>query len=264
MHDLVIARYNEPLEWLLLVPPSFRIHIYNKGTPVDCDKVRARATQLIDRPNAGRESETFLTHIIEHGPGAGAFTVFCQGDPFEHSPDFLDLLKAAAGWHDIQPLSWCWKETQDIPPLALRAAVNATTAGGLRMRAEQFSLATWNPVEFIDIGSALNGDTYRTLHGLPKGTNLAAHFFAICGLPAHAARAEQHLLGRFSYGAIFAVRNRLFAELPLDGLRRMRRVALGHTCHGYMIERLWLHLFGEPFLLPAAEPDCAEQLHTAA
>jgi hypothetical protein len=245
MNDLVIARYNEPLEWILLVPQDFRIHIYNKGAPIDSAAVCARAARIIDCKNAGRESESYLSHIIQHGPGSGPFTAFSQADPFEHSPDFLDLLEAAADWQDIQPLSWCWKEEANIPPPAL------LNGGGLRVRRELFSLATWNPVQFIDSGAARTGHAYRTMHGVPEGANLAGHFFSMCGLPDLARRAQAHLVGCFSYGAIFAVRNRLIAELPLEALRRMRHAALGPACHGYVIERIWLHLFGEPFLLPA-------------
>jgi len=251
MNDLIIARYNEPIEWILLVPQDFRIHIYNKGASIDSAAVRARATRIIDRPNAGRESESYLTHMIEHGPGSGPFTVFCQGDPFEHSPDFIDLLEAAADWHDVQPLSWCWKQEANVPPPALRGAGHGNLANGLRVRPELFSLATWNPVEFIDIGAARTGHAYRTLHGVPEGTNLAGHFFAMCGFAGLARRAQSHLVGCFSYGAIFAVRNPLIAELPLEALQRTRRAALGPACHGYVIERIWLHLFGEPFLLPS-------------
>jgi hypothetical protein len=138
VNDLVIARYNEPLEWILLVPQDFRIHIYNKGAPIDSAAVYARATRIVDCRNAGRESESYLTHIIEHGPGSGPFTAFCQGDPFEHSPDFLDLLEAAGDWHDIQPLSWCWKEEANIPPPALRSG-NVSAPSGLRVRPELFS-----------------------------------------------------------------------------------------------------------------------------
>ncbi len=115
MHDLVIARYNEPLEWIVLVPQGFRIHVYNKGAPINSGPVRARVERITDCRNEGRESETYLTHLIEHGAGAGEFTVFCQGDPFEHSPDFLDLLETTSEWQDIQPLSWCWKEGENIP-----------------------------------------------------------------------------------------------------------------------------------------------------
>lgn len=47
----MIARYNEPLEWVQLVPRSFRIHIYNKGTPIPAAAVgeRAQVTDLSQR-----------------------------------------------------------------------------------------------------------------------------------------------------------------------------------------------------------------------
>lgn len=200
MHDLVIARYNEPLEWIVLVPQGFRIHVYNKGAPINSGPVRARVERITDCRNEGRESETYLTHLIEHGAGAGEFTVFCQGDPFEHSPDFLDLLETTSEWQDIQPLSWCWKEGEIIPPPALRVTGAGNAVGGLRIRRELFSMATWNPVQFIDVGAARTGYAYRTLHSVPEGKNLAGHFFRICGLPDLAAQAERHLVGCFSYG----------------------------------------------------------------
>lgn len=250
-NNLVIARYNEPLEWLLSVPDDFQIYVYNKGTPIKSVRLRARAERIIDCRNAGRESETYLTHLIDYGAGTGQFTVFCQGDPFEHSPDLLALLGTTADWQDIQPLSWLWKEEAHIPPLVLRNATDRNSVGGLRVRRELFSLATWNPVQFIDVGAVRTGHAYRALHRVSEGTNLAAHFFRFCGFRDLAAQAERHLIGCFSYGAIFAVRNCLIDVPPLV-LHRMRHAALGPACHGYVIERIWLHLFGEPFLLPAS------------
>ena len=248
INDLVIARYNEPLEWVQLVPPGFRIHIYNKGEPITSKPVQMRA-HVTDCRNAGRESETYLTHMLEHAPGSGDFTVFSQGDPFEHSPDFLELLDRIQEWQPIQPLSWCWKDSANIPPPALLRTDKA--ARPLRVRPELFSLATWNPIQFIDVGAARTGHAYRTVCRLPEGTNLASHFFASCGLADLAERAADFLVGRFSYGAIFAVDNHLIAELPAAALCRMREAALGPACYGYVIERIWLHLFGEPFALPA-------------
>ncbi|MFI9504690.1 hypothetical protein [Nocardia sp. NPDC052566] len=258
MNDLVIARYTEELDWIMLVPSTFRIHIYNKGAPIGSAALRARAATIVDRPNAGRESETYLAHMIEHGPGQGAFTVFSQGDPFEHSPDFLDLLETPEDWAAIQPLTWCWKQVENIPPTVLLE----TEADSPRVRPELFSLATWNPVQFTDDGAARTGIHYRALHGLPDGTNIAAHFFSLCGLPDLAAAAERHLVGRFAYGAIFAVRNKLIADLPSRALHAMHTAATGTDCYGYVLERLWLHLFGERFLLPATEPSIRRRCAT--
>lgn len=129
------------------------------------------------------------------------------------------------------------------------------------MRPELFSLAAGNPIEFIAVGAARAGHAYRTRWGLPEGANLASHLFATCLLPELAARAARHLVGQFSYGAIFAVHSRLIAELAVRALQRTRQGALRPACFGYVIERLWLHLFGAPFVLPAP---CAKPVALAA
>ncbi|MQY24963.1 hypothetical protein [Nocardia aurantia] len=249
-HDLVIARYNEPLDWVLRVPENFRLHIYNKGGPDLPMEILERATTYLPLRNAGRESDTYLTHMLEYGPGAGEYTVFAQGDPFEHSPDFLALLDRADTWSDVQGLSWAWKEHIGHPPSTLLTPERSQVPG-LRVREELYSLCTWTTLEWVDPGSERIGRTYRLLHRLPEGVNMMAHFLSMCELPDLADECAKHLIGRHCYGAIFAVRNPLIAKLPQRALVRMRQAAIGADAHGYFCERLWLHVFGEPFLFPA-------------
>lgn len=82
MIDLVVARYNEPLDWLALFEsqPDFRIFVYNKGEPY----TNPHAT-VIDRPNSGREAETYLFHILHTYDSLSPYTVFLQGNPFDHT-----------------------------------------------------------------------------------------------------------------------------------------------------------------------------------
>ncbi len=253
MHQLVIARFKEDLAWLTQVPADFEIHIFNKGAAVEDPAVLARATSIVQRPNEGRESETYLTYIagLAQAPESDGFTVFAQGDPFEHSPDFLALLAATADWADIQPLSWRWKTARQIPPPYILERETAAFLHGLRIRPEAFSLQTWTPLGFHDVGTHWLQDTYRTIHGLPDGANIAAHFLAMCGLQELAADADAHLLGRFSYGAVFAARRSRLRALPAEALANLRRASLGHEVYGYVLERLWLHLFGLTFEMPA-------------
>jgi len=81
MFDLVVARYNEPLDWLAPFEsqPDFRIFVYNKGEPY----TNPRAT-VIDRPNIGREAETYLYHILHTYDTLSPYTIFLQGKPFDH------------------------------------------------------------------------------------------------------------------------------------------------------------------------------------
>ena len=260
MHQLVVARYAEDLDWLAEVPPEFEVHVYNKGAPVTSRAAIARAATIVDRPNEGRESETYLTHVGKiqaeaQGAQDQSFVVFAQGDPFEHSPDFLALLKTWPSWQPLQSLSWRWRANRNIPPAEVLTRETGGFIDGLRVRPELFSLQSWTPLGFQDPGTFWLQKTYLDIHGLPGGSNIAAHFLAMCELPGLAAAANSHLLGRFAYGALFAARRSQLMGLSGESLAALRRAALSHEVYGYVLERMWLHLFGQDFILRSLAPD---------
>ncbi len=111
--EIVVARYNEDLEWLKKIPKEYKITIYNKGLD-DIKNIPSSAT-ITKLPNIGRESHTYLYHIIENYDKLADKTVFCQGDSIFHSPDFLKLLKSTKYFEPIQPMSaYYWPD--DEPP----------------------------------------------------------------------------------------------------------------------------------------------------
>jgi hypothetical protein len=58
-------------------------------------------------PNVGREAHTYLTHILERYDSLADITVFCQGHPFDHAPDFHARLRALAeGTETADPFLW--------------------------------------------------------------------------------------------------------------------------------------------------------------
>ena len=107
--EMIIARYNEDLSWLELVPKDIKITIYNKGK----DDISYPFIQL---PNIGRESHTYMYHIVNNYDNLADMTIFCQGDPIFHSPDFINLLKNRKYFEPMQPLGayYC---TDKHPPL---------------------------------------------------------------------------------------------------------------------------------------------------
>ncbi|WP_337271417.1 hypothetical protein [Oryzifoliimicrobium ureilyticus] len=250
MNSIVIARYKEDLAWVLKIPSDFEIFIYNKGDAIVDPRILEKADHVIDRPNAGRESETYLHHMLTHRRTDRDFTVFCQGDPFEHSPDFLELLASWNLWPDLQPLTWQWRGEANVPPAVVLEDYERHLGGRLRVRAERFSLSTWGPLDFIDTGALRTSIDYRAFHGnLPEGTNIAAHFLRMAGLNDLAAQASVHAMGIFCYGAMFAVRNHLVAQLPSESIAIMIQASKGLPVYGYVLERMWLHFFGASFEL---------------
>ncbi|MCE6074828.1 hypothetical protein GOZ90_00230 [Agrobacterium vitis] len=251
MHTLVIARYAEELEWIAQVPSNFEIFVYNKGEEITSPQVLERANHIIARPNVGRESETYLHHMMGQRQRDHHFTVFAQGDPFTHSPDFIQLLNNWTDWEKIQTLSWAWVEEKNVPPQKFLDAYRPKLRGGPRVREEYFSLYTWGPVDFIDNGALGMGTVYRLLNGgMEAYINIAAHMLRRCRMDHIAEEAEKHLLGTFSYGAIFAVRNDLVTAVSPDSYARLYDFATAPVvAHGYILERMWLHFFGAPFTL---------------
>lgn len=256
MNRVVLARYSEPLDWIKLIPEDFEVIIYNKGDEIVSPEVIRRATRIIDRPNEGRESETYLNHMLTERQDDDGFTVFAQGDPFEHSPDFIGLLHMWKTWDDLQAMSWQWRSDKTVPPTLLLSEYERGLFGRPRVRPEHFSLLTWGPIDFIDQGAWGMGNVYRAIHGgLPDGTNIASHFLKLAKLDDLSAQAAQHSLGVFSYGAVFAVRNSRVAALPTESLEILRHLSVsGIAVYGYIMERLWLHLFGQKFVLPKLAP----------
>jgi hypothetical protein len=107
--EIVVARYNEDLSWLKKIPKTIKITIYNKGND-DID------FPFIQLPNIGRESHTYLYHIIQNYDNLAEQTIFCQGDSIFHSPDFLNLIKNRKYFEPIQPLSAFYWPQGNTPP----------------------------------------------------------------------------------------------------------------------------------------------------
>lgn len=88
--QIVIARYNEDLQWLREEPfNEYDYVIYNKGDNKSYYK-SSRCLDEIDLPNVGRETHTYLTHIINYydDNSLASFTFFVPGSlELEHKHD---------------------------------------------------------------------------------------------------------------------------------------------------------------------------------
>lgn len=76
--DLVVARYEEDISWIKNIPEDLytRIIIYNKGSDAKFDFPKS---QVISLPNLGRESHTYLYHVIQNYDTLADITFFVPG-----------------------------------------------------------------------------------------------------------------------------------------------------------------------------------------
>jgi hypothetical protein len=70
--ELVIARYREDASWVERMGMDFTVY----------DKSGAPGPNAL--PNIGRETHTYLTHIVRRYPEFPEYTAFLQADPFGH------------------------------------------------------------------------------------------------------------------------------------------------------------------------------------
>ncbi|MBC7636956.1 MAG: DUF3431 domain-containing protein [Acetobacteraceae bacterium] len=96
-----MARYNEDLGWLDGLSFQPRVLVYNKGDAIDAPALAAlnpRAT-AISLPNVGRESQSYLHHIVANYDDLADVTIFVQGRINDLGanvfPDLADYLAPA-------------------------------------------------------------------------------------------------------------------------------------------------------------------------
>lgn len=79
--ELVVSRYQENIDWINKLKTDIKTTIYNKFY-----------NESIELPNLGRESHTYLYHIVNNYDNLEDYTIFLQGNPFDHEPNIIELI----------------------------------------------------------------------------------------------------------------------------------------------------------------------------
>jgi len=76
--DIIVARYNETLDWTLESPfNEFKYIVYNKGNNDNFEKKNVK--QIIQLDNVGRCDHTYLYHIVKNFDNLNTILVFFPG-----------------------------------------------------------------------------------------------------------------------------------------------------------------------------------------
>lgn len=111
--SIIIARYNENINWIKKLNISSKIIIYNKGANIEYSK----NLNIINLPNVGRESHTWLHHIYTNYDNLSDYNVFLQGriddlgcmayiDPKNYFIDLRNKCFTTSRFGLIGPLHW--------------------------------------------------------------------------------------------------------------------------------------------------------------
>lgn len=243
---VIISRYNEDIEWTYTLQKAI---IYNKGEP----DIHSNFP-VVPIPNIGREGHTYLHFIIDQYEYLPEYIVFSQANPFEHSPDFISLVRD--NYHlfdDFQGLTWRWKDrdpsidwlnsinSQGIPPMESRKMTECFHINGCKIHYEILD-RNFNcicPVIWEDGGfnTHLVPRTKQRL-GIKEGTTLLEYIFERLEIKEPCPEYFP-----FNFSATFGVRKENILKHPILVYHNIMVFLLEHPDHGYLLERMWALLF---------------------
>jgi len=217
MWQIVIARSYEDLSWTEKLDPKFQVVVYNKGLGDFGIKIK----------NVGRETDTYLHHIVENYGNLPEHLIFTQGEPFQHAPDFIEKINSISG--NFQPLSTRYSE-QEPPPDHFRddgmydVDVYNDVVWYIR-----HPIIQWNPIDTC----------YRQYKSIPPGENGFCTFAKEIGVPFDKDTKKI----KFFYSGIFYIHRDLILQYPKETYQKWLELNRKHYSYGYLFEKMWYYIF---------------------
>ena len=117
--SLIISRYNEDLDWLKKFK-DFEITVYNKGNKL----LENKTFKVLNLENVGRESHTWLYHIVKNYNSLNDINIFLQGriddlncmahkDPNDYLKKINKYGFSASRYGMLGPFHWDWNVNID-------------------------------------------------------------------------------------------------------------------------------------------------------
>lgn len=238
---MVVSRFEEGLQWVsdaLKNPILDQVVVYNKSL-APARSLDPRCS-VLNVPNVGREGGTFLDYIIDNHSDLPDGLWFVQGDPFEHSPDFISLLGSSGLYakKPFQSMSFRYKHEPEIPPKWLLDRNDAFHVEDKRC-AHYFvkDMQVSGHCHFHDLGVEFTVREFEKRYGT---RDCFGHLADRIGVARPRAYTE------FAYGACFYARGAFLARHPRWVYERLRDFLFDTDDQGgfqvYVLERFWPYL----------------------
>jgi hypothetical protein len=237
--SIVIARYNEYLDWALAYADI--CIIYNKGSNFEFENEFEKKNIL---ENIGREGHTYLFHIITNYHTLTNYTIFTQGEPFLHNETILYGIDNYEKTLDVQPLGLQYLKEKNVPSFEILEKYKIKTDFGL----EYLTLYINENIEYLDDFKSKDSGIYDVIERYKKRFDchsIVDNFFK----RAKIVFKKDIKKIKMTYCGLFSVkkRNIKLNEISFYGniLNELTSFDSQSGENGYILERLWLLLFEE-------------------
>src|SRR5271170_5965957 len=209
--EIVIAHYNENLDWLSGCADC--VTIYSKG---ETPKARFRRVQSL--PNVGRESHTYLSHIVRNYDRLADVTLFLQGNIHD--------------WNDGTP------PHTDFPISTLKRKASSMSRNSMIAFGRIKEFQDWDGIPWLTDGT---GYFERRGKGIRMSGLTPGQFWKFIFGADHPQSIK------FSQGALFAVGADVITRRPLKFWQNLLKYFedLNHKNpeEGHYMERFWMTIF---------------------
>jgi len=242
---IVICRYKENLDWLLKISYGIDIKIYNKGLKNIEHLFKVPNIEVNQIQNIGTESFVYLKYIIDNYPNFPDVVIFSQGNPFDHSPNFVEIVNNLIPYfQEIQPLTKWYKK--NIPPYYI------TNISKQYLSLENYPIHVDfydNELSLIIQDKILYKDHHRGrvclanhLNKFFSDNNIRDNIMRHIGIIPRSFNNKN--ITPMCYGAIFAVdRHKILSHSKNKYIELMELLLKDRKIFGYIMEYSWLEFF---------------------
>lgn len=235
--DIVLSRYDEDTSWVQRFRRQARLVIYNKGPPQN---------GTIELPNVGRESHTYLHHIVNNYDDLARWTVFSQAQiPAHGYIDTKGHLSRGVTFQDylMEGQSSFWINTASVTVTGEWTFYHENRISYLEKTGSDPSDRLRCPRSFNDFEPTENMSGFNQFIR-DKCTSMHLNVF----WTEYLEEASNISTLYFPQGARFAISANQIRKRPVSFYRRLLGLlALDvDPCAGYYMEWTWPVIFGDP------------------
>lgn len=236
---LVVARYKENLEWINHLDTKYIV--YNKGNN-DLDYLNPININII--PNIGYEAYVYLKYIVDNYNNLPDQIIFTQGNPFDHSPQFLDLVNLYHDdFSDIQPLTLHYKSDPKYD--VLKNQKPDICFGDMPVHIEYYD----NEYQYIQNIPYINNGTKYVFKYL---RNFFNHNDIVKGIMDFVNIKPRFVVIPFCFAAIFSVSKHKILSYPKDFYVNLlikclylnKKTKNSDKIFAWIMEYSWMEIFG--------------------